>query len=98
MANISSILNNLDNTLTDLIKADIKSKGLISTGKLYDSINVKSTYGGNGIELSLEAEDYFEFVDNKNNIMKDVLDSPKWNRALEDELFAIVDTKINEKI
>jgi len=94
MANIQSELKALSDALTGVIKDVIKDKGLVDTGKLYNSIRVIPSYSNGNLSLDIEAEDYFEFVDNKYNIMETALKNPKWDRTLEDSILQIIEKQI----
>lgn len=65
----------ISNTLTKLIKQDIKKKGLINTGALYDSIEVKVINKNDSYEAKVIALEYFEFLDKKFKIIEDVTNS-----------------------
>ena len=74
--------NAIENKKEELIKADIKSKGLIKTGAMYNSIVV--TADGQG-DYKISAVDYFVYVDGNNDITKDVFSSKELNRFIERE-------------
>lgn len=88
-------LNQLSRVLTNLIKQEIKNKGLVDTGKLYKSIEAKVNYTNGKISFDIIAEDYFEFLDNRYGIMDAVLKKTEWNNALEDAFVKIIEKQIN---
>jgi hypothetical protein len=71
----------IESKIAELIKADIKKKGLVKTGNMLNSITVKSSNGG----FTVQAVDYFEFVDEKYNILDDVFGSDAFVNLLIDE-------------
>lgn len=71
----------IESKIANLIKADIKKKGLIKTGNMYNSITVKSSNGG----FTVQAVEYFEFVDEKYHILDDVFGSDAFINLLIDE-------------
>lgn len=82
----------LDNTSVDkvaqaienLIKKEIKRKGLIKSGKMLKSIEVKANISNNQFSFSVEAEDYFVEVDENNNILKDMQKTKEFNKIVGD--------------
>jgi len=55
--------NNIAQKIEDMIKEVIMRKGLIDTGRMYDSINV-IPMGGD--DYHINAVDYFKYVENEN--------------------------------
>ena len=98
MINVQSELNTLSDALTDAVKKVIKDKGLVATGKLYNSIRVIPQYSNGKLELGIEAEDYFEFLDEKYQIMETVLKDSRWDSAIEDVMFNIIEKELDDKI
>lgn len=72
--------------LEDLIKDRIKELGLVKTGTLLKSINVKVS----GDSLIVEAEDYYDALDDEYNITDYVLESSEFinyiEKTISDEL------------
>lgn len=87
-------MSELDNELTKLIRDDIKRKGLVDSGALLNSITVTSDIFANSIILNVEAEDYFQFVDKRYNIMDDVLSSSKWQNALDAAMLELIEKRL----
>ena len=98
MINIQTELNTLSDALTSVLRDVIKSKGLVDTGKLYDSIQVIPRYTNSKLSLDIEAEDYFEYVDKANGIMDAAMRSSKWDNAIENAMFKIISKEIEDKI
>lgn len=67
-----------------LIKKDIRSKGLIDTGTLINSIEVKTTVTKDSFSYAIFAEDYFKYVDEENNITEDVQNSAEFKKLESD--------------
>ena len=79
-------LEKIANKVKDLIKADIQSKGLIDSGRLYDSITVSVKLNNdNSFKFDFMTEDYFKYVDGRYNIIRDVTSSSQF-KAIENEL------------
>jgi hypothetical protein len=68
------------NKIEDMIKESLQNHHLVKTGKLLHSIKVtvdnKGTY-------SINAEDYFTFLDEKYNILKDIFASSELEKYIE---------------
>ena len=86
-------MNKLAKILENLIKAEIKKQDLIDTGALYKSISVRSK--GDGFSFDIEAEDYFEFVDNKFKVTEKVFNSKQWEQAVEEAVYDLINEKLN---
>jgi hypothetical protein len=79
-------LEKIANKVKELIKADIQTKGLVDTGRLYNSVTVNVKLNNdNSFEFEFMTEDYFKYVDARYDIIKDVTASSQF-KALEDEL------------
>ncbi len=74
--------NAIADKIEELIKADIKKKGLIKTGAMYNSIVV--TADGKG-DYVISAVDYFVYVNGNNDITEDVFNSRELNEFIERE-------------
>ncbi len=74
--------DNIADKIEELIKADIKKKGLIKTGAMYNSIVV--TADGKG-DYVISAVDYFVYVNGNNDITEDVFNSRELNEFIERE-------------
>lgn len=75
MANIDSEFNAIANDLTKLYQDEIKRQGLIESGKLLNSISFKANKIPSGYSLDMTAVDYFEYIDKKYQISKNVFKS-----------------------
>jgi hypothetical protein len=71
-------MSKYDTELTNLVKDEIKRKGLVDSGKLLGSIKVTSNVVGDGISIDIQAEDYFQYLDAKYSILSDVMNSNAW--------------------
>lgn len=71
-------MSELDNELTKLIRDDIKRKGLVDSGRLLASIKVTSNVVDDNISIDIQAEDYFQYLDSRYNILSDVMNSNGW--------------------
>lgn len=89
MLNIDN--NKIAKKIEELIKAKIKEKGLIKTGKLYNSIKVMSSNSGG---FKIEAEDYYEALDIKHNISKEVFESAELNDFIQKEFLEAIERNI----
>jgi len=63
--------NKIEDKIEALIKAKVKEKGLVSTGKMYNSIKVISDNGG----FKVKAVDYFQYLNEEHNILGEVFAS-----------------------
>jgi hypothetical protein len=98
MINVQQELNTLSDALTDAVKDVIKSKGLVATGALYNSIRVIPQYSNGKLSLDIEAEDYFGFLDEKYQIMETALRDGRWDSAIENVMFEIINKEIEDTI
>jgi len=98
MANTQSIINDMGNDIQSLIKKDIKTKGLVDSGKLLKSIKVIPKMVGDRFSFEIEAEDYFVYLNDTYHIMDDVMNSSEFDKIMEDGLFKIVESSIDEQI
>lgn len=87
-------MNKLDSTLKNLIRDDIKRKGLVDSGALLNSIKVTFDIFTNSIILNVEAEDYFQYLDKRYNIMDDVLSSSQWQNALDEAMLELIEKRL----
>lgn len=74
--------NAIADKIEELIKKDIKRKGLIKTGAMYNSIVVVPDGDGDYI---ISAVDYFVYVNANNNITEDVFNSRELNEFISRE-------------
>jgi len=74
-------LNKIETEIENLIKAKIKEKGLVSTGKMLNSIKVKASNGG----FKVVGVDYFEYVNNEYHITDEVFNSKEFIDLLMNE-------------
>lgn len=94
--NLDNKIKALENELTSLYKKVIKEKGLIDSGKLYNSINWKMTKTNDGYVLKMDSMSYFTVLDAKYGITKEVQKRAEWNR-LEDTITQVtIDLSYNE--
>lgn len=89
MLNIDN--NKIAKKIEQLIKAKIKEKGLIKTGKLYNSIKVSTSLNGG---FKIEAEDYYEALDIEYNISKEVFESAELNDFIQKEFLEAIERNI----
>jgi hypothetical protein len=74
-----------------LIKDKIKEKKLVKSGKLLNSIEVKSDGDGG---FSVIAEDYFKYLDEEHKISKEVFDSQELADFIENEIAEAIDKSL----
>lgn len=76
--------------LNRLFKDEIKRQGLISSGRLFNSI--KWTYDNSGFHMI--AEDYFKFVDARYKISENVLGSKKFADVMEKYYAGVIEDEL----
>jgi hypothetical protein len=89
--NVRGEYDRLANQLENIYKDEIKKKGLVDTGKLYDSIRVITEESQGQFHFKIEAMDYFKYVDERYNITKDIFNSSRYR----DWLDSVTDIQIN---
>lgn len=83
----------IEKKLQSLMKKRIKDLGLVKTGRLLRSVKV--TAGKDG-DMKIEAEDYFEHLDEEHNISSYVLDSDEFIKFSEDEIAKQIEQQIDK--
>jgi len=83
MASLDQEFNSIANDLTQLYKDEIKRQGLVESGRLLNSISFKANKVPSGYSLDMTAVDYFEYLDKKYNISKNVFISIGYKRVQE---------------
>ena len=98
---LNSILKDIESTVVRLIKDDIKSKGLVDTGTLLNSITASVKIDNGNIKISIDGEDYFKYLDDEYNITNDVINSSNFSEVeskMEDAYLLFIEEGINKKI
>lgn len=72
-------MNEIEELILEALREVIIEKGLVDTGKLLNSISVEI----NNYNIDIIAEDYFKFLDEKHNITNDLLNSSKYQTAVD---------------
>lgn len=72
-------MNEIEELILEALREVIIEKGLVDTGKLLNSIRVEI----NNYNIDIIAEDYFKFLDEKHNITNDLLNSSKYQTAVD---------------
>jgi len=96
-----SAVKDIETTMIKLIKDDIKSKGLVKTGTLLNSITSTAKIDNANITISVDGEDYFKYIDKKYNIINDVTNSSNFSQVeskMEEAYFLFIEEEINKKI
>jgi len=70
--------------IQELIKDKLIEKGLVNTGKLLNSIQVKPSTQNEGFDII--AEDYYTYLDQEYNISKEVFESAELSNFIADYL------------
>ncbi len=76
--NVISELNALGRELAKLFVDELTRQKLVDTGKLNKSIKFTAKKTSNGYNLQMTAEDYFEILNKKYNISKNVFKSAEY--------------------
>lgn len=97
-SNLNSELSSIADDLTALLKSEIRRKGLIGTGRMYNSVQYISKKR-NELEFTFElvAVDYFDVVDSVNNILRDMYSTAAY-KSIEDRIGKLPLIIINEKL
>jgi len=85
---VNKLKNELENTIERELKKRIKELGLVSSGTLINSIKVSCILKDFKIALTVDAVDYWEFVDEKNGITDYVYNLPVVEDAISELIFA----------
>ena len=94
MSNVNSDLNRIARQIEGLIKNEITKKKLVDTGKLLNSINVKFKKTNTGYIYTIEAMDYFPYLDKEYHIIKDAFSSSEFSKVQD----GLADIFINEML
>lgn len=79
--------------IEDMIKQKIKDEGLVKTGKLLNSISVKSD-GKGGFDIF--AEDYFKYLDEEHQISSSVFNSTELNDFITEYIYNYINDSLNK--
>jgi hypothetical protein len=93
--NIQKELQDIAVELTEKLKRIIRDKGLVDTGKLTRSIKVNVTKRSNSIEITIETEDYFKYLDDKYGITK-ALFTEQLYTDIENRIGRAIETAVQE--
>lgn len=77
-------LEPIANKIEEMIKEKIKEEGLVKTGTLLNSIKVTAKSDGS---FSVEAEDYFKYLDEEHGITESVFNSNELIDFIEEYIF-----------
>lgn len=86
--------NDVCNKLEILYKNKIKEKGLISSGKLYQSIKWSYENG----TFRLLAEDYFQYLDDKYRITAEITSTKEFNDIIGEFYASEIEKGLTDKI
>ncbi len=86
---LESDYNSIAQDMTNLLKNEIVRLGLVKSGKLLNSIKFTSRKTATGFKLTLNAEDYFEYLDNEYHILDNMFRSPEYD-VIQDRLVTII--------
>lgn len=79
-----TLLNQAGKDVEELIKKTIKSKGLVETGKLVNSVSASVSFDSKGeLNINVKTEDYFKYLDKEHNITRDAFASSDYKKILE---------------
>ena len=76
MANLKfnkTIISKIESTITGLIREEITRQDLIDTGNMIRSIKTTAKVSSNNFTFSVEAVDYFKYIDGDYNIVSNVM-------------------------
>ena len=85
--------NKIENKIEQMLKDRIKQLNLVKTGKLLNSISVKSD-GKGGFDVT--AEDYFTVLDEKNNISNYVFESAELTSFITKEVTKQIEEELKK--
>lgn len=83
MANIKQISDKIADIMTQLIKDEIRAKGLVDTGALLNSIKATVSVSNNDFKISISGLDYFKYLNPENDILEDVKKKAGYNEIIE---------------
>lgn len=70
--------------IEDLIKKELKKKGLVDTGKLLKSVSAEIKFDSDGgFTINVYSEDYFKYLDDRYRITEDAFNSSEYDAILE---------------
>lgn len=94
-----SKIKDLESLVTKLIKDTIKSKGLVKTGRLLNSISTVAKIKSDGsFSLQVSGENYYDELDFKYNITDDAIEnnSEQITNLIEDIYVSYFDEQLNK--
>jgi len=93
-------INKISKEIEELIKAEIRKKGLVKTGKLVNSIKVKLIESSKGFKVEVEGEDYFDFLNEKHKITEDAFNGAAFDKIIDkigDAYLVLIEEKLKLK-
>lgn len=93
MADSTPKLKALEAEMSSLFKEVIKTKGLVDTGHLLNSIKFTLVRTSSGYSFQMEALDYYKYIDEKYKITDTALNSGKFKR-IQERIIDIVSDEI----
>ncbi len=82
--NLDKAIDSAVNKLEALVKAEITRQRLVDSGKLLRSVKFTFKMTPKGPMLSLQAEDYFKFLNNDYDIMANVYKSAEFGAIIKE--------------
>lgn len=73
----------ITNAFTKLIQNELRSKGLVDSGKLVKSISTKLITTNGNYSFKISGEDYFKYLDDEYNVTEDAMKSNDFNKIIE---------------
>lgn len=92
MANLN--YRNLEQPVKKMVQERIRALGLVKSGNLINSIQVKSTTNG----LVVSGVEYFEFLEKKHGIVKFVFESKAYQDLVIKETLKQIDIEIKREL
>ena len=95
--NINKELSSISITLTKAFQDEIRRQGLVDSGALLNSINVRPIQTPRGFTLKFEALDYFQYLDDKYKITQNVFDGSEF-KDIEKQLVDLYSLIIEDEL
>lgn len=84
-----------EEALERILEDNIRAKGLVDSGALLSSIRVYLKMDPLSIEI--ESEDYLEYLEQENQVIRDFYNNPQFKDILEGALTEYIEDKLNNK-
>jgi hypothetical protein len=94
---VNQQLGVISQELTASLKSIIAQKGLRDSGSLINSIKAKVFMSNGNLEINIEAEDYYKYLDDRYSLTSTLV-TAEFYRNVEERIASAIQQYINDKV